>query len=128
MFFNLIKQELPELKDQFADTKHRSTTDALVKLSTEIGYNLDEKDTIAVQALLLVFSKAFDRMLPDYALRKLLHLSITPALVQVGKSFICKRRQQVKYADTCSEYQSSKIGAPHGTITAHYYGAFSSMI
>ena len=80
MFFNLIKQELPELKDQFAYTKQRSKTNAL-RLSTDIAHNLDLKDTIAVQALLLVFSKAFDRMLPDYALKKLSHLSITPALI-----------------------------------------------
>ena len=56
MLSNLIKQEIPELKDQFAYTKQRSTTDALVKLSTDIAYNLDEKDTIATQALRLDFS------------------------------------------------------------------------
>ena len=113
---NLIKQEMPELKDQFAYTKQRSTTNALVNLSTDIAYNLDEKDNIAVQALLPDFSKAFDRMLPDSAVRKLLHLGVTPALVQVVKSFFCERRQRVKYADTCSEYQSCKIGVPQGTI------------
>lgn len=113
---NLIKQELPQLKDQYAYTKQRSTTDALVKFSTDIAYNLDKKDTLAVQALMLDFSKAFDRLLPDYTVRKLLHLGVQPYLIQVVKSFFCERQQRVKYADICSEYRNCRIGVPQGTI------------
>ena len=48
------------------------TADALVKVSSDVSMNLDNSDNIAIQALLLDFSKAFDHMRPDFVLHKLL--------------------------------------------------------
>lgn len=111
-----IKQDLPQLKDQFAYTKNFSTTDALVKFITDIVHNLDDDKNLAAQALLLDFSKAFDKMLPHLAVKKLVSLGVRPEIVQVVKSFFCCRIQKVKYSDVCSPYQPCNIGVPQGTI------------
>ena len=102
--------------NQYAYTKQLSTTDALVTFSTEIATNLDNKDTTAVQALLLDFSKAFDRMKPDTAVSKLIQLNVRPALIQVVKCFLTNRQQQVKYRNHKSSTKKSRIGVPQGTI------------
>ena len=62
-----IKQDLPQLKGQFAYTKNLSTTEALVKFITDIGHNLVDDKNLAAKALLLDFSTAFDEMLPHLA-------------------------------------------------------------
>ena len=59
---DLIKCDLPKMRNQYAYTKELSTTDALVKFSSDISAGLDKTDTVTLQALLLDFSKAFDRM------------------------------------------------------------------
>ena len=111
-----IKQELPHLDNQYAYTRGLSTTDALVRFSTDITSNLDNKDTISVRSLLVDFSKAFDRMRPDLAVSKLLSLNIDRQLVKICMSFLSDRKQQVKVQDSISQLRSSKIGVPQGTI------------
>jgi hypothetical protein len=44
----------------------------VVKFVTDIVQNLDDPNNLAAQALLLDSSKAFDNMLPDIAVKKLL--------------------------------------------------------
>ena len=56
--------ELPTLPNQFAYTPSLGTTDAVVKFTTDIINALDNRDTVGVRALLLDFSKAFDKMQP----------------------------------------------------------------
>ena len=60
------------MKNQYAYTEELSTTDALVKFSSDTSAGLNKTDTVTLQALLLDFSKAFDRMRPDIAVSKLL--------------------------------------------------------
>ena len=93
-----------------------STTDALVKFTTEIASSLDDKQNVAVQALMLDFSKAFDKMLPHIAIQKLLALNTSPSLVRLMMSFFNDRWQRVRYADVYSSYECCKIGVPQGTI------------
>ena len=97
VFFEIISTELPLLPSQYAYTKHLSTTDALVKVTTDIVNQLDNKDTIAVQALMLDFSKAFDRMRPDIVINRLLDLNINPRLIKIIQSFLSERTQCIKY-------------------------------
>ena len=84
------------MKNQYAYTEELSTTDALVKFSSDISAGLDKTDTVTLQALLLEFSKAFDRMRPGIAVSKLLSLNVSPSLVKVTMSFLTNRQQQVK--------------------------------
>ena len=111
-----IRSQLPVLTDQYAYTKDLGTADALVKFSSDISMNLDNSDNIAIQALLLDFSKAFDRMRPDFVLHKLLKLNIQPSLVKVVEGFFTSRQQRVRYNCQFSQYRSSHIGVPQGTI------------
>ena len=92
------------------------TADALVKFSADIATNLDDANTVAVQALLLEFSKAFDRMRPDLAIEKLLSLNVNPTLVRAVHSFFDNRKQRVKYQKRLSVYDCCRIGVPQGTI------------
>ena len=84
------------MKNQYAYTEELSTTDALVKFSSDTSAGLNKTDTVTLQALLLDFSKAFDRMRPDIAVSKLLSLNVSPSLVKVTMSFLTNRQQQVK--------------------------------
>ena len=61
---NILRQEISGKLNvnQYAYTAGRSTTDALVYFVTKTAQTLDNKNTQAVQTLLLDFSKAFDRM------------------------------------------------------------------
>ena len=113
---NHIKKDLPNMHNQYAYTAKIGTTDALAKFSADIATNLDNTDTIAVQALLLDFSKAFDRMRPDLAIEKLLSLNVNPILVQVVQSFFEDRQQRIKYRRHLSDYYPCRIGVPQGTI------------
>ena len=111
-----LRADLPTFTNQYAYTKGLSTTDALVRLTTDIIKSLDDKETIATQLLLLDFSKAFDRMRPDLAVEKLLKLEVRPALISVVKSFLTERQQRVKYCKHISSYQQNSVGVPQGTI------------
>ena len=78
--------------------------------------SLDKTDTVALQALLLNVSKAFDRMRPDIAVSKLLSLNVSLSLVKVTMSFLTNRQQQVKSQGKLSKLKPSRIGVPQGTI------------
>ena len=104
------------MKNQYAYTEELSTTDALVKFSSDTSAGLDKTDTVTLQALLLDFSKAFDRMRPDIAVSKLLSLNVSPSLVKVTMSFLTNRQQQVKSQGKLSKLKPSRIGVPQGTI------------
>ena len=95
------------------------TVDALVKFSADIATNLDDANTVAVQALLLDFSKAFDRMRPDLALEKLLSLNVNPTLVRAVHSFFDNRKQRVKYQKRLSVYDCCQIGVPQGAAETY---------
>ena len=92
-----MKLNLPMLDNQYAYSTGFSTADALVKLSSNMATSLDRVDTLTVQALLLDFSKAFDRMRPDIAIQKLLQLNTHPSQIQV--IFLSPAASHIKYAD-----------------------------
>ena len=117
--FRSIQRDLPALQNQFAYTKSIGTTDALVKFSADIATNLDDANTVAVQALLLDFSKAFDRMRPDLALEKLLSFNLNPTLVRAVHSFFDNRKQRVKYQKRLSVYDRCQIGVPQGAAETY---------
>ena len=71
---------------------------------------IDSKDTVATQALMLEFSKAFDRMTPEIAVEKMLKLHINPCTIRLVQSFLSDRFQCVKYQCHTSQYLPSHIG------------------
>ena len=113
---NHLRLDTPSLPNQFAYKQSVGTTDALVKMTTDIITDLDKIDTIASRAVMLDFSKAFDRMCPSTAVRKMLLLNINPSLIALVGDFLSSRSQCVKYQGCVSSYQNSFIGVPQGTI------------
>ena len=111
-----LRASLPRMTNQYAYTPSLGTTDALVKLTTDIITDLDCKNCIGARALMLDFSKAFDRMQPNIAIRKLLDININPILIRTIESFLSERSQCVKYGGKLSTYLPSYIGVPQGTI------------
>ena len=75
-----IKDKLPTLKYQYAYTRNIGTTDALVHFAASVASLLDCNDRVSVQAIMLDFSKAFDKMCLDLAVKKLLKLKIDGSL------------------------------------------------
>ena len=102
---DLIKGDLPKMRNQYSYTKELSTTDALVKFSSDISAGLDKTDTVTLQALLLDFSKSFDRMRPDIAVFKLLSLNVSPS-----------RQPQVKSQENHQRRTRAELGVPLGKI------------
>ena len=66
-----LRADLPNMTRQYADTPSLGTTDTLVKLTTDIVDTVDDKNWIGARALMLDFSKAFDKMQPELAVSKL---------------------------------------------------------
>lgn len=104
-------------KKQYAYTKGVGTTDALVKLVTDVVTSLDHKSTYAVQSLCLDFSKAFDLMRPDTLAKKLLKQNVAPLTVKLVTDFLSERSQCVKIEETKSAPLRTKLGVPQGTIS-----------
>lgn len=113
----LLQKEVPSFSNQYAYTRTIGTNDALVKFTTDIVKHLENDSTIAVQALLIDFSKAFDRMRPDILVRRMLELNISPPLIKVVQSFLSDRQQCIKSNGNISDYLPVKIGVPQGTLT-----------
>ena len=111
-----LRSELPVMENQYAYTPSLGTTDALVKFTTDIIDSLDSKECLGVRALMLDFSKAFDRMKPDIAIDKLVKLGINPTVIHLIRSFLSGRAQCVRYRGYMSPYQQCHIGVPQGTI------------
>ena len=86
-------------------------------MTTEVAQALDDKDSFAVQALYLDFSKAFDLMRPDILAKKLIAAGINSSTIRVILNFLTDRSQCVSYMGNKSESQSVKIGVPQGTIS-----------
>ena len=93
-----MQLNLPKLDNQYIYSTGFSTTDALVKLSSDIATSLDRVGTLTVQALLLDFSKAFNSMRPDIAIQKLLQLNTHPSLIQV--IVLSPATSHIKFTDT----------------------------
>ena len=74
------------MKNQYAYTPSLGTTDADVKFTTDIIDSLESKECLGVRALMLDFSKAFDRMKPDIAIDKLVKLRINLTVIRLIRS------------------------------------------
>ena len=89
---------------------------ALVHFSSSVASLLDCNDHFGVQAIMLDFSKAFDKMRPDLAVKTLLELKIDGSLVAIVQDFLSNREQCVKFRNTKSIFSSINIGVPQGTV------------
>ena len=61
------------------------------------------------------FTKAFDSVNHEVAIKNLLDLGAPPATVQWIVNFLTKRKQRVKYKQNFSDWQTLSCGVPQGT-------------
>ena len=111
-----LAKYIPTDEHQFAYTKGYGTSDALVKIITDTAITLNEKQTYAMQSLLLDFSKAFDLMKPDTLATKLLNMNVPVSVVRLVMSFLTERRQRVRFNNQTSPSRHTNLGVPQGTI------------
>ena len=109
-----MRQRMDTFHNQFAYTPGLGTTDALVKFVSDITKLLDDKHILSVRAVMLDFSKAFDRMYPDITITRLVERH-SPAIRTIS-SFFHNRKQCVRYNGSKTMYKGSLIGVPQGTI------------
>ena len=111
-----LKLDTPSFPNQFAYNQSGGTTDALVKMTTDIITDLDKIHTIAARGVILDLSKAFDRMSPSKAVQKILTLNINPSLISLVGDFLSSYSQCVKYEGCVSSYKNQFIGVLQCTI------------
>ena len=102
--------------DQYGNTKDRSTTLALIKLSHKL-YTSSDKTNNILRILFVDFSKAFDRVNHNVLAEKFTQYNFDPHISSWFLSFLHSRSQYVVTDDRCSHVMSNNAGTPQGTIT-----------
>ncbi len=91
-----------------------STTTQLITFLDFVSSALDDGDF--VDAILLDFSKAFDKIIHKALLFKLDHYGIQGDLLMWIASFLSERTQQVRVGDQLSRISNVLSGVPQGTV------------
>ena len=101
-------------QQQFGNRKGLSTVHCLVDILHHLCLNSDKPKTTST-LILTDFSKAFDRINQNIAVKKLLSLNVNPSLVLWISDFLMGRRQCVRYNTAISEWTEISAGVPQGT-------------
>ena len=112
-----IKASLPSSIDphQFAYRTNRSTEDAIsIALHTALSHL--EHTGSYVRMLFIDYSSAFNTIIPDILVRKLLDLHLPPPTCAWIKDFLSNRPQTVKLGPHRSTSLSLSTGSPQGCV------------
>ena len=101
-------------RKQFGNRKGLSTTHCLIDLlHTLYGHAETRKTTSTL--VLTDFSKAFDRIDHNIAIKKLISLDVDPSLVHWIANFLTDRKQCVRYKAITSDWTAMHAGVSQGT-------------
>ena len=99
---------------QFGNQKGLSTTHCLVDILHQFVSGTNPSSSIGT-LIVTDFTKAFDSVNHEVAIKNLLDLGAPPATVQWIVNFLTKRKQRVKYKQNFSDWQTLSCGVPQGT-------------
>ena len=100
---------------QFACKQNRNTEDAVLTLLHHLYEHLDRQKTYA-RVLFIDFSSAFNTIQPHLMVKKLLAMSVNPALIKWLFSFLTGRTQWVRVGKAISSARTTNTGAPQGCV------------
>ena len=92
----------------------RSCETQLILTAEDLARSID--DHKQVDATVLDFSKAFDRVSHQRLLQKLQHYGIRGSLLQWTEHFLTQRQQQVVIDGQASDWEHVTSGVPQGTV------------
>ena len=85
------------------------------------------RNHLQIDAILLDFSKAFDKVDHEILLAKLEHLGIRHSLLDWSRSFLIGRSQRVVVEGMESSPTRVRSGVPQGTVLGPLFSLFISM-
>uniref|UniRef100_A0A8C1LL36 Reverse transcriptase domain-containing protein n=1 Tax=Cyprinus carpio TaxID=7962 RepID=A0A8C1LL36_CYPCA len=112
-----IKSALPPSLDpfQFAYRSNRSTDDAISTTLHSALTHLEEKDSY-VRMLFIDFSSAFNTIIPQQLIHKLVELGLNTSLCNWLLDFLTGRPQAVRVGSNTSSTITLNTGAPQGCV------------
>ncbi|XP_073669588.1 uncharacterized protein [Paramisgurnus dabryanus] len=112
-----VKSVLPINLDQhqYAYRENRSTEDAIVTVLHKALTHLDKGKTY-VRLLFVDYSSAFNTIIPNQLVTKLLDLGLSSSLCMWIKDFLTDRSQTVKLGPHQSSSLYTSTGAPQGCV------------
>ncbi len=112
-----IKSVLPPSLDpfQFAYRSNRSTDDAIATALHPALTHLDKTDTY-VRLLFIDFSSAFNTIIPQQLIHKLVQLGLNTSLCNWLLDFLTGRPQAVRVGSNTSSSITLNTGAPQGCV------------
>lgn len=112
-----IKSALPPSLDpfQFAYRSNRSTDDAITTVVHSALTHLDKKDSY-VRMLFVDFSSAFNTIIPQQLIHKLVQLGLSTSLCNWLLDFLTGRPQAVRVGSNTSSTIILNTGAPQGCV------------
>ncbi|KAF7645680.1 hypothetical protein LDENG_00199970, partial [Lucifuga dentata] len=100
---------------QFAYRANRSTEDAITLALQSTLSHLDQPGTY-VRLLFIDFSSAFNTIIPDILIKKLLDLHLPPSTCAWIKNFLTDRPQSVRLGSHLSSTLTLSTGSPQGCM------------
>ena len=101
---------------QFGGLKGNGITHYLIHFINFILANLDSRDSTAVLASIIDFSKAFNRMSHNRLIIIMHELNIPGWLLRLTSSYLSNRKLIVRYKGSTSSQREMPGGAPQGTV------------
>ena len=100
---------------QYGGIKGHSISHYLIEFTNFILYNMDMKNPRAVLAMMIDFSKAFNRQNHNKLIQILSDIGVPAWLLKVVMAFLTERELIVRYKGKCSGRKSLPGGTPQGT-------------
>ena len=103
--------------EQAGFRKSKSTMDPLLSLTDKIQRGFQQNGSGDVtMAVFLDLSRAFDRVDHQVLLAEFINLGIPPCYCKWFRSFLCDRRNGVRYEDEFSDFVRFAAGVPQGSV------------